>query len=148
MGTRCLTVVQDEAKKDVIVMYRQFDGYPEGHGAELANFLKPFVIVNGYSLDCKAGTHANGIGCLAAQLVAHFKKEIGGFYLHASGTRDVGEEFTYVVTERDGKPYLEIYEGSVAFFGQPGKIPAAEMPQIWQGYAKDFSLEDIATHNH
>ena len=35
MGTRSLTVIQSNGK-EFFNMYRQFDGYPEGHGMELA----------------------------------------------------------------------------------------------------------------
>ena len=38
MGTRSLTFVYDE-DTPLINMYRQYDGYPSGHGAELADFL-------------------------------------------------------------------------------------------------------------
>ena len=38
MGTRSLTFVYDE-QEAIINMYRQYDGYPTGHGAELAEFL-------------------------------------------------------------------------------------------------------------
>ena len=108
MGTRCLTVVKDDGK-DVCVLYRQFDGYPEGHGLELCEFLNKIKrITNGISGDPK-GT-ANGMGCLAAQLVAHFKNEVGQFYLYPSGTRDVGEEFIYVVKNKDGAPYVIVYD--------------------------------------
>lgn len=50
MGTRSLTFVYDEDDKTPIVnMYRQFDGYPSGHGADLADFLLPLRLVNGFS---------------------------------------------------------------------------------------------------
>jgi hypothetical protein len=38
MGTRSLTFVYEE-NKPVVNMYRQYDGYIEGHGRELAEFL-------------------------------------------------------------------------------------------------------------
>ena len=41
MGTRSLTFVY-EGEKPIVNMYRQFDGYPSGHGAELAEFLNSF----------------------------------------------------------------------------------------------------------
>lgn len=98
MGTRCLTIVEDEQGKELVTLYRQFDGYPEGHGAELKSFLHGFHIVNGIS-DRNAKKTANGAGCLAAQLVTHFKSQsrLGGFYLYPQGTRDVGEEYIYRV---------------------------------------------------
>lgn len=100
MGTRSLTFVYDDEKsKPILCMYRQFDGYPSGHGQELVNFLAPFTVVNGYGMDMKAGTHANGMGCLAAQLIAHFKTEIGGFYIEPADTPEdgMGAEYAYHV---------------------------------------------------
>lgn len=100
MGTRCLTIVKERGQ-EVLVMYRQMDGYPEGHGAELKEFLADKVMVNGIG-----GTDKNifnGMGCLAGQIVAHFKTEPGNFYLHPSGTRGVGEEYIYYVTAKLGE---------------------------------------------
>ena len=38
------------------------------------------------------------MGCLAAQIVSHFKGDrAGDFYLYASGTRDVGEQYIYKI---------------------------------------------------
>jgi hypothetical protein len=39
MGTRSLTFVYD-GDEPMINMYRQFDGYPSGHGSELADFFE------------------------------------------------------------------------------------------------------------
>ena len=87
MGTRSITVVYDEYNdKPVVCMYRQFDGYPSGHGRELAEILKDRVIVNGFGLNEKTKV-SNGMGCLAATIVASFKTEIGGFYLDRKSTR-------------------------------------------------------------
>ena len=99
MGTRSLTIVKesiDPSCEDIIVMYKQFDGYPEGLGLRLANFLKGFIIINGIPPNPNPKS-ANGIHDLAAQLVAEFKNEIGEIYLHPSGTRDVWEEFIYYI---------------------------------------------------
>ena len=87
MGTRSLTIFQDDEKKDIAVMYRQMDGYPEGHGKELAEFLSRFVMVNGFNCLEKPVKQANGMECLAAQIVAHFKYGAGGIYLMAAKTR-------------------------------------------------------------
>jgi hypothetical protein len=102
-------------------MYRQFDGYKEGHGLELATFLAPITLLNGYG-DQKAGTHANGMGCLAAQMVTYFKGPhgIGGFYLHSPETTDAGQEYEYhvfpnevrVIENNWSKPDSTIFSGS------------------------------------
>ena len=99
MGTRSLTIVKesiDTSCEDIIVMYKQFDGYPEGMGVKLANFLEGYIIINGIPPNPNPKS-ANGIHDLAAQLVAEFKNEIGEIYLHPSGTRDVWEEFIYYI---------------------------------------------------
>ena len=79
MGTRCLTVIKDYNDKEIVVMYRQYDGYIDVHGHELANFCKDIKIVNGYGSDTK--NIANGMGCLAAQIVSHFKKDEVGIII-------------------------------------------------------------------
>lgn len=96
MGTRCLTFVYD-GDTPVINMYRQFDGYPSGHGFELAEFLEGFEIVNGYG-EVKPKL-ANGMGCLAAQMIAHFKKSVGGFYIHPVTDTDCWQDYEYHVFE-------------------------------------------------
>ena len=40
MGTRSLTTfIDNNTKEEIVVMYRQYDGYPGGHGRDLLNFL-------------------------------------------------------------------------------------------------------------
>lgn len=123
MGTRSLTVVREsEESIDIIVLYRQFDGYPSGHGAELKEFLAPFAIVNGLN-DSQKGKIANGMGCLAAQLVCNFKNEPGGFYLHPSGERECGEEWIYTVYKHGAQLCLKVVdvyaEGKPPLFNGP-----------------------------
>jgi hypothetical protein len=93
MGTRSLTFVYD-GKEPIINMYRQYDGYPTGHGAELAEFLAPYTLVNGLGLK-ETRKVANGMGCLAAQLVANFKDGAGGFYLYPTSAVDCGQDYEY-----------------------------------------------------
>ena len=98
MGTRCLTIIKRHDGTEIAVMYRQFDGYPDGHGLELAEFLSDLTVVNGITGEAELGRIANGPHCLAAQMIAHFKKEPGGIYLYPAGTRNVGEDYAYTVT--------------------------------------------------
>jgi len=95
MGTRSLTHVADEHGTVLCTMYRQFDGYPEGHGDELAQFLREFTVVNG--INEEKGKIANSMGCLAAQLVANFKDGPGGICLEAPGVEGCWEEYIYTV---------------------------------------------------
>jgi hypothetical protein len=138
MGTRSLTIVQDghwrtvDGKKippeEVMVMYRQMDGYPEGHGADLVRAFGTTRLCNGYGARQSSGEWANGMGCLAAQVVAHFKQGIGGIYLHSSGTRDCGEEYIYylyaknLTRDEDGEETLCLKVVSVGWGETPSEV--------------------------
>jgi hypothetical protein len=93
MGTRSLTYVYDEnnTKQPITCMYRQFDGYPSAHGAELAEFLTPMKTR-------EEGRNANGMGCLAAQMVAYFKEGAYNVYLYFPELgQDCWQEYEYHV---------------------------------------------------
>ena len=109
MGTRSLTRVKNESGQTILTMYRQLDGYPEGHGAELVSFLEGMVNTNGISLGNQPEKSANGMECLAAQLVAHFKTGVGGFYLYPENASD--EEYNYLIEQVDGVLTLT-YDGN------------------------------------
>ena len=93
MGTRSLTFVYNEDGRTIISMYRQYDGYPSGHGKKLAEFLEPITMVNGIGMT--EAVIANGPGCLAAQLVAHFKDGPGDIYLEPTTAVDCGQDYEY-----------------------------------------------------
>ena len=138
MGTRSLTYIEEsygenrEKKQNILCMYRQYDGYLSGHGAELAEFLQDFNVVNGYN----SGTperSANGMGCLAAQLIAHFKDGIGNIYIHHPDDKDCGEEFTYTIYKKDGKIRVRAYDvwaKTIIFDGSPEYMLALAESQI------------------
>ena len=123
MGTRSLTKVIEDGQI-LVNMYRQFDGYPSGHGRELFNFLENMTMVNGISME-ETRRIANGAGCLAAQIVAHFKKEPGGIYLHPPGSTNCWQEYEYLIEVLETQaiqitvtnPTTEVFKGSVAAFG-------------------------------
>ena len=96
MGTRSLTFVYNEHNEAILNLYRQYDGYIEGgHGSELAEFLAGKKLVNGFGRE--SNDLANGMGCLAASLVAHFKETVGGFYIHSVTSTDCGQDYEYHV---------------------------------------------------
>jgi hypothetical protein len=132
MGTRSTTLFietyKDESgkqkKNKIVVMYRQFDGYPSGHGQELAEFLSKGKLVNGMGMD--DNIVFNGMGCLTAQVVAHFKDGAGGIYLQ---TKDKGcwEEFRYqVIGDFDTKELIikvfSSYKSKLIFEGTPTEM--------------------------
>jgi len=107
MATRALIVVYDDFNdREMVTIYKHWDGYPEapGLGATLAEFLANIRLVNGLPLGDKSSL-ANGMDCLAAQIVAFLKEEAGDVYLQATGTRDMGEEYVYhVLPPEEGDP--------------------------------------------
>lgn len=125
MGTRSLTYIKDQYEdNNIICMYRQYDGYLTGHGKELAEFLQDFTVVNGYSIDTPARS-ANGVSCLAAQLVAHFKNGIGNIYLYPTNTSDVGEEFIYTISLINNQIYItlkDVWRDKTIFNGTPAEL--------------------------
>jgi len=114
MGTRALTFVYD-GDKPIVNLYRQYDGYPTGHGAELAAFLEDFRIVNGIGRETTRV--ANGMGCLAAQIVAHFKDSVGGFYIHSVDSTECGQDYEYHVYQKDGELRVRVTDRGCNMFG-------------------------------
>ena len=129
MGTRSLTYVEenygpeDENNgENILCMYRQYDGYMSGHGYDLAHFLEDLKIVNGLGLRDDKIRVANGMGCLAAQLIAHFKDRPGDIYIYHPDAEDCGEEFTYTIYKKKSKVCIRAYDvwgKKVIFDGSP-----------------------------
>jgi hypothetical protein len=99
MGTRALTFVY-EGERALVNMYRQYDGYPSGHGLELATFLTRGQLVNG--LSGKDKVSFNGMSCLAASMIANFKETPGGFYIYSVEETECGQDYEYHVYEGQG----------------------------------------------
>lgn len=112
MGTRSTTAIKDENGKTLVTLYRQFDGYPTGHGQELANFLSARTIVDVFY----------GMGCLAAQLIGHLKgDQIGNVYVTNEGD---SQEYNYTVYLKDHELYIRCES---EYYGL-----------LFDGLAKDF----------
>lgn len=104
MGTRAIIIVMDDTRdaKELCRIYTQYDGYPTGLGVTLAKLCN-VKITNGMAGDTK-GT-ANGMGCLAAQIIAGLKTCVGNVYLFPPNVEavDAGQEFIYTVTSKVGE---------------------------------------------
>ena len=113
MGTRSLTYVYNDKAQDagapLVCIYRQYDGYISGHGAELADFLNSGKLVNG--LGASDAKVFNGMGCLAAQLIGHLKgNEAGGIYLQSPVVGiDAWQEYEYHVFSDE----VVVYGGTI-----------------------------------
>lgn len=100
MGTRSTIHIYCEFTGEPLVcIYQQYDGYIDGVGHQLADWLKGRKYVNGFSghQHAKDG-YVNGMQCLAAQLIKHLKKDIGHTYITNVGS---SQEFDYRVYWQD-----------------------------------------------
>jgi len=93
MGTRStitFTARYEDGDVSLVKIYQQYDGYIKGVGYELAEWLKDKIIINGIGFEDRGNNNcANGLGCLAAQFIKEFKKDIGGLYItEMSDTED------------------------------------------------------------
>ena len=88
MGTRSTTTIYGDGKP-LLTFYRQMDGYPSGHGQELVDFLRGIEMVNGISMggDPPKLQQANGAGCLAAQILTHFKTSVINYNYTQDGAK-------------------------------------------------------------
>ena len=126
MGTRSLTYIKDQYEdNNIICMYRQYDGYPSGHGIELAEWLLKYNVVNGISLN-DTRKIANGMDCLAAQMFAHFKDGPGGIYCMHPDTKDCGEEYIYEIQEDCDNnlsiTIFDVYKNKIIFKDSPEQL--------------------------
>lgn len=116
MGTRSTTHIYDggiSAENHLVSIYTQFDGYLSGYGIKLVNYLSSMTIVYGYNSTQKNGHYANGMGCLSAQLIKHFKDGIGGYYITDSSN---SQEYDYHIYSHDDKIHVKIFEYEVVIF--------------------------------
>ena len=130
MGTRSNTIIYDDDVQ-ILNLYRQHDGYLSGHGIELLEFLEPMTIVNGFSIG--EPNQANGAGCLAAQMVAHFKGGVGGFYIMPP---------TFMTYENDYTYTIKVSESGVIGIA----VHAYGLDQIFEGSIesfKEFIAEEV-----
>lgn len=130
MGTRSMTFVIDEhTGQPVVGMYRQMDGYPTGHGQDLKEFLEDMVVGNGIGMNMPE-KYANGMGCLAAQMVSHFKDGAGGIYL--MNGYEHGQDYDYYIylADRGGikRIFLRIVRHGVTIYD--GYAARADMEKI------------------
>lgn len=102
MSTPCGIQIFNEKNKLLITLYAHHDGGFDAMGNRLKEFLSNFDIVNGIKSDDNVKC-ANGMGCLAAQVIAHLKTGIGDIYI---ATNEIALEYTYYIHYSDSKVAL------------------------------------------
>lgn len=120
MSTRSVTTVRSKwaGKEDYKTharIYRHHDGYPEGQGKWLHEFLDGMVIVKGIT-GKEPPKHANGPGRLAAQMTAALlAEEHEPDLLNHDG--DCGQEYEYRISvefgEQGGTMAIEVFDGPI-----------------------------------
>jgi hypothetical protein len=111
MGTRSTYRIIEQYKNedgsiennDLVLVYRQYDGYPTGHPMETAEWLSTGTVVNGLGM-AEERLVFNGAGCLAAQLIAKFKDGPGGTYIHSLSSRgESWEDYLYDIIIKEDR---------------------------------------------
>ena len=117
MGTRSITHIHEmqgvSEEKIVCSFYRHWDGYPSGHGDDLAEFLKDKKLVNGIGRFFDKSRDFNSAGTMAVQLMSYIQEK-SGCEVIPTGKSNYWEEYTYDIFFRndefeihiDGKPYM------------------------------------------
>jgi hypothetical protein len=57
------------------------------------------------------------MGCLAAQMVAHFKDSVGGFYIHSVDATECGQDYEYHVYQKDKELRVRVTDRGCNMFG-------------------------------
>lgn len=105
MGTRSITHVHqmesmENGENVVCSFFRHWDGYPTGHGQDLANWLKGKKLTNGIGADFDPNTMFNRAGTMAIKLANHIQ-DLSGAEMIPTGGDDMWEDFTYDIYYRD-----------------------------------------------
>ncbi len=110
MGTRSITHIYEmDSDKVVCSFYRHWDGYPEGHGKDLENWLKDKTLTNGIGPGHDKNTTYNRAGTMAVKLMNHIQ-DISGCEVIATGSDGCWVDYTYHVFYKNGKFEIEISE--------------------------------------
>jgi hypothetical protein len=158
MGTRSITLLLDHDGEHLASIYRQFDGYPDGHGKELAA-LADRKVVNGIGEGFTTETHANGYSELGAKIIAGLKNKNQDGNIYLSRIKDMSGDLgwaDYVYRIRSdgtgnkdnfnisyGQPIIECYE--VGYKQDPKlicAIPPSEYTAWLEGYLKRLNEEE------
>jgi len=104
--------------KTIVDIYHHWDGYPEGLGVKLASYLNGYHIVNG--LGRENDNLFNGIGCMAASIVAELKDGPGDVYIEPRKSHSWIDYSYYVWGDYYKSIWISIFDGNECIFvGKP-----------------------------
>ena len=109
----------EKPSKTIVDIYHHYDGYPEGLGVTLASYLDGYRITNGLGRDNEY--IFNGLGCLAASLIAELKDGPGNIYIEDPNVPHTWIDYDYYVWGNDNKGiWISIFDGGECIFvGKP-----------------------------
>ena len=112
----------EKPDKTIVDIYHHYDGYPEGLGVKLASYLDGHHVVNGAGRD--GDKLFNGLGCMAASIVAELKDGPGNVYIEDPERPHGWLDYEYYVWGDDNKDiWISIFDGDECIFvGKPRKL--------------------------
>ena len=112
-----------EPYKTIEDIYHHWDGYPEGLGVTLAYYLEEKKITNGLSSKDNEDLIFNGMGCLAASLVAYLKDGPGDVYIEPRESHGWIDYQYYIWGDTYKDIWISIFsEGECIFVGLPVQL--------------------------
>jgi len=107
-------------ERTIVDIYHHWDGYPEGLGVTLGWYLSGRKIVNGISSAMNKDLVNNGMGCLAASLVAYLKDGPGNVYIEDRDQHGWIEYHYYIWGDEGKTIYISIFsDNGCIFVGEP-----------------------------
>ena len=109
MGTRSITVFMSEWSGDdtiIAAIFRHWDGYPEGHGKDLANYLKDGVLVNGKGGELPDLVF-NGMGRMAGYVAYCMWRDEHEPHFEIVTDNQIpasGQDYTYICRAKEHRP--------------------------------------------
>ena len=108
----------EEPNKTIVDIYHHWDGYPEGLGVTLADYLNGKKVTNGLGRD--NDNLFNGMGCLAASLVAELKDGPGDVYIEPRESHGWIDYQYYIWGDTYKDIWISIFDGDECIFvGKP-----------------------------
>ena len=111
----------EEPKQTIVDIYHHWDGYPEGLGVTLADYLNGKKVTNGLGRD--NDNLFNGMGCLAASLVAELKDGPGDVYIEPRESHGWIDYQYYIWGDTYKDIWISIFsDDECIFVGKPQQL--------------------------
>jgi len=110
----------EEPNQTIVDIYHHWDGYPEGLGVTLGWYLSGKRVVNGIGSEDNEDLIFNGMGCLAASLVAKLKDGPGNVYIESRESHSWIDYYYYIWGDEGKSVYISIFSNDECIFvGEP-----------------------------